>query len=155
MIDVNVWLTSQEHSLRAIGEVMGERGLIVVGMGRAGERGFQMIYRFSDACDSLAASGVNVIFVYPKESARHVFDATSIRGARYRGKSCLFLDAQGRFFRSPVHPRSLRAIHVDRELQQRAAADVPLLDETWDKRLRAFFTAVAVPPAQVETHAHH
>lgn len=142
MIDASAWLTSQEYAHRLLREVMGEHGLIVVGMGRAGERGFQMLYRFSDACDRLEASGVNVIFVYPKESARHVFDATSIRGARYRGKTCLFLDAEGRFFRKPVDAQALRAIRLDRDMRLTAAADVPLRDAMWDVRLRAFFSNV-------------
>ncbi len=141
MIDVSAWLTSQEYAHRLLPDVMGTHGLIVVGMGRAGERGFQMLYRFSDACDALEASGVNVIFVYPKESARHVFDATSIRGARYRGKACLFLDAEGRFFRQPVDARTLRAIHFDRDMRATAAADLPLRDATWDTRLRTFLLA--------------
>lgn len=142
MIDASAWLTSQEYAHRLLREVMGEHGLIVVGMGRAGERGFQMLYLFSDACDRLEASGVNVIFVYPKESARHVFDATSIRGARYRGKTCLFLDAEGRFFRKPVDAQALRAIHLDRDMRLTAAADVPMRDTMWDARLRAFFSDV-------------
>jgi hypothetical protein len=141
VIDASAWLTSQEYAHRLLRDVMGAHGLVVIGMGRAGERGFQMLYRFSDACDELEASGVNVIFVYPKESARHVFDATSIRGARYRGKACLFLDAEGRFFRKPVDAQTLRAIHLDRDMRQTVAADMPLRDVAWDTRLRAFLTA--------------
>lgn len=143
MIDVNAWLTSHEYAHRLVHEVTGKHGLIVVGVGRASERGFQMLYRFSDVCDRLEARGINVIFVYPKESARHVFDITSIRGARYRGKACLFLDAEGRLFSTPLDARALRAIHLDPEMRQTAAAHVPLRDDTWDMQLRTFFSNVA------------
>jgi hypothetical protein len=133
---------SQNHLNRHVRDVTGVRGLIVVGVGKAGERGFQMLYRFADVCDRLEPCGINVIFVYPKESVRHVFDATSIRGARYRQKECLFLDEGGRFFRRPLHAKSLRAVHLDNGIQQIATADVALLDEAWDELLRAFFASV-------------
>jgi hypothetical protein len=142
VIDATAPLMSHDHLYRLVRDVMGDHGLIVVGMGKAGERGFQMLYRFSDICDRLEACGINVIFVYPKESVRHVFDATSIRAARYRGKPCLFLDEDGRFFRRPVHARSLRAVHLDPGMRQTATADVPVHDETWDPQLRTFFADV-------------
>lgn len=120
----------------------GDHGLIVVGVGTAGERGFQMLYRFAEVCDRLEAQGINVIFVYPKTSARHVFDAMSVRGSRYRGKTCLFLDGDGQLFRKPVQPRALRAVYLDAEMRQTEAADVMLNTETWDEQLRDFFSAV-------------
>ncbi|MFC0400409.1 hypothetical protein [Paraburkholderia rhizosphaerae] len=142
MIDVSAPLMSHNHLYRHVRDVVGVRGLAVVGVGRAGERGFQMLYRFADACDRLEACGINVIFVYPKESVRHVFDAASIRAARYRQKECLFLDEGGRFFRKPIHTKSLRAIYLDNGMQPNATTDVTLLDETWDELLRAFFAKI-------------
>jgi hypothetical protein len=142
MIDVSVPLMSHNHLYRHVRDVMGTRGVIVVGIGKAGERGFQMLYRFADICDRLEACGINVIFVYPKESARHVFDATSIRGAHYRQKDCLFLDEGGRFFRRPLHAKSLRVVQLDNGVQSIATTDLALLDETWDELLRTFFASV-------------
>lgn len=142
VIDATASLMPHDQLYRQIRDVMGDHGLIVVGMGKAAERGFEMLYRFSDICDHLEACGINVIFVYPKESARHVFDATSIRAARYRGKPCLFLDEDGRFFRRPVHARSLRAVHLDSGLRQSATVDLALHDETWALQLRTFFADV-------------
>ncbi|GAB7524196.1 hypothetical protein [Paraburkholderia sp. 2C] len=142
MIDISVPLMSHNHLYRHVRDLTGVRGLVVVGIGKAGERGFQMLYRFADMCDRLEACGINVIFVYPKESVRHVFDATSIRSTRYRQKECLFLDEGGRFFRRPLHAKSLRAVYLDNGMQPTATADVALLDETWDERLRAFLVKI-------------
>lgn len=121
---------------------MGNHGVIVVGVGAAGERGFQMLYRFSEACDQLEAHGINVIFVYPKASARHVFDSTSIRGARYRGKTCLFLDGDGRFFRKPLPSRAVRAIYLDAGMRSAGTVDVTLRSEAWDEELHSFLADV-------------
>ncbi|MFP3183317.1 MAG: hypothetical protein RXR20_13465 [Paraburkholderia sp.] len=138
MIDASVALLSHDYTHRFLRDVMGIRGLIVIGMGKAGERGFQMLYRFSDICDRLEECGINVIFVYQKESARHVQDATSLFGARYRQRPCLFLDDDGQFFRGVPHPKSLRVVYLDPEMRRLARVDVPLRDETWDLLLRAF-----------------
>lgn len=142
-IDVTAPLMSHDHVYRLVRDAMGDRGLIVIGMGKASERGFQMLYRFADVCDRLEACGINVIFVYPKESARHVFDAMSVHAARYRKKPCLLLDVDGRFFRRPLPAaRSLRAIHLDRAIQPVAMTDLVLRDEAWDAQLRTFLAGV-------------
>jgi hypothetical protein len=142
VIDTNVALQAHDSTYRFLRDVMGNRGLIVVGVGKAAERGFQLLYRFSDMCDRLEGCGINVIFVYPKESARHVFDATSLSGARYRPKPCLFLDDDGQFFRRPPHAKSIRAVYLDRAMRRLDMLEVGLLGETWDPLLREFFAQV-------------
>ena len=143
VIDTSIPLLSHDYTHLYLRDVMGRRGLIVIGVGKAGERGFQMLYRFSDICDRLEECGINVIFVYQKESARHVQDATSLFGARYRQKPCLFLDDDGQFFVGPPRPRSLRAVYLDREMRRLDTVEIALRDETWDPLLRAFFVEVA------------
>ena len=138
VIDTSVPLLSHDYTHLFLRDVMGGRGLIVVGVGKAGERGFQMLYRFSDICDRLEACGVNVIFVYQKTSARHVQDATSVFGARQRKRPCLFLDDDGQFFRAPLCPKSLRAVRLDRELRRLGTVDIAVRDERWDSQLRTF-----------------
>lgn len=142
VIDASVPLLSHDYTHLYLRDVMGRRGLIVVGVGRAGERGFQMLYRFSDICDRLEECGVNVIFVYQKESARHVLDATSLLGARYRQKPFLLLDDDGQFFVGPPHPGSLRAVYLDREMKRLDTAKIALGSEQWDPLLRVFFAQV-------------
>ncbi|WP_208116564.1 hypothetical protein [Paraburkholderia sp. BL10I2N1] len=142
MIDASVPLLSHDYTHRYLRDVMGRRGLIVIGVDKAGERGFQMLYRFSDICDRLEACGVNVIFVYQKESARHVHDATSRSGARYRQRPCLFLDDDGQFFVGPPHPKSLRVVYLDRDMRRLDTAEIAVRNETWDPLLRAFFAQV-------------
>ncbi|WP_410835989.1 hypothetical protein [Paraburkholderia sp. SIMBA_030] len=142
VIDTSVPLLSHDYTHLFLRDVMGRRGLIVVGVGRAGERGFQMLYRFADICDRLEACGVNVIFVYQKESARHVQDAISRSGARYRQRPCLFLDDDGQFFVGPPRPKSLRAVYLDRDMRRLDTVEIALRDETWDPLLRAFFARV-------------
>jgi hypothetical protein len=139
VIDASVPLLSHDYTHLFLRDVMGRHGLIVVGVGKAGERGFQMLYRFSDICDRLEECGVNVIFVYQKESARHVQDAVSLSGARYRQRPCLFLDDDGQFFVGPPRPKSLRAVYLDREMRRLGTIEIALRDETWDPLLRAFF----------------
>ena len=143
MIETSISLLSHDYAHRFLRDLMGRRGLIVIGVGKAGERGFQMLYRFSDICDSLEDCGINVIFVYQKESARHVQDATSLFGARYRQRPCLFLDDEGRFFRTPVRPKWLRAVHLDREMKRLGTVDIAVQDESWDPQLRSFLAQVA------------
>lgn len=142
MIDATAPLMSHDHTYRLVRDVMGDHGLIVIGMGKAAERGFQMLYRFADVCDRLEACGINVIFVYPKESVRHVFDATSIHAARYRQKPCLFLDSDGRFFRRPLQARTLRVVQLDKGIQPVAMNEATLRDEAWAAQLRAFLVGV-------------
>jgi hypothetical protein len=142
VIDTNVDLKSHDYKRLHLNDVMGQRGLIVIGVGRGGERGFQMLYRFSDICDRLENQGVNAVFVYRKESARHVFDATSLFGARFRLKPCLLLDDAGLFFRGPPQDRSLRAVHFNRKMEPIDAAVIPLGNESWDPLLRVFLAQV-------------
>src|ERR1700692_191602 len=97
--------------------------------------------RFMDsigATSILTRGGVNAVFVYRKESARHVFDATSLFGARFRLKPCLLLDDAGLFFRGPPQDRSLRAVHFNRKMEPIDAAVFPLGNESWDPLLRFF-----------------
>jgi len=142
VIDASVPLLSHDYTHLSLRDVMGRRGLIVIGVGKAGERGFQMLYRFSDVCGRLEECGVNVIFVYQKESARHVLDATSLSGARYRQRPCLLLDDDGRFFVGAPHPRSLRVVYLDRDMRRLDTAEIALREETWDPLLRGFFAQV-------------
>jgi hypothetical protein len=101
-----------------------------------------MLYRFSDICDRLDDQGVNVVFVYRKESARHVFDATSIFSAKFRLRPCLLLDDDGLFFRGPPQDHALRAVRFDRGMNRVDTAVIPSGDETWDPLLRAFLAQV-------------
>ena len=138
MIDTSISLLSHDYTHRFLRDLVGRRGLVVIGVGRANERGFQMLYRFSDICDRLEDCGINVIFVYQEESARHVHDSTSLFGARYRQRPCLFLDDDGQFFRAPLCPKSLRAVRLDRELRRLGTVDIAVRDERWDSQLRTF-----------------
>jgi len=142
MIDTTVPLLVHDYSHQLLRDVTGKRGLLVVGVGKAGERGFQMLYRFSDIGDRLADCGINVIFVYPKESAHHAFDPISLLSERYHHKQCLFLDDDGHFFRRSLSAKSLRAVYLDREMRQIDAVEVGLQGETWDPLLRVFLTHV-------------
>jgi hypothetical protein len=142
VIDTSVPLLSHDYTHLYLRDVMGNDGLIVIGVGKAGERGFQMLYRFSDICDRLEERGINVIFVYQKASARHVMDATSLFGARYRQKPFLLLDDDDQFFVGAPHPRSLRAVYLNRDMRRLDTADIPLDGETWDPMLRVFLSQV-------------
>jgi len=142
MIDTNVELRSHDYKRLLLKDIMGQRGLIAVGVAREGERGFQMLYRFSDICDRLNDQGVNVVFVYRKESARHVFDATSLFGAKFRLRPCLLLDDDGLFFRGPPQDHALRAVHFDQEMNRVDTTVISLGDESWDPLLRAFLAHV-------------
>ena len=142
VIDTNVDLKSHDYKRLHLHDVMGEHGLIVVGVGRGGERGFQMLYRFSDICGRLENEGVNAAFVYRKDSARHVFDATSLFGARFRLTPHLLLDDAGLFFRGPPQDKSLRAVHFNRKMETIDTAVIPLSAGSWDPLLRVFLAQV-------------
>jgi hypothetical protein len=139
VINASVPLQSHDYTHLYLRDVMGHRGLIVVGVGKSGERGFQMLYRFADICERLEEHGINVVFVYPRESSRHVQDATSLSSARYRERPYLLLDDDGRFFVGPLAPKSLRVIYLDRDMRRLARLEISLRDETWDSLLRVFF----------------
>lgn len=138
MIDLDVPLLSHDHRRLLLRDVAGEHGLIVVGMSRSGERGFQMLYRFAGACERLEAGGVHVAFVYPKAAARHVQDPLSVMAARYRQRACLLLDDSGRFFGGTLPARSLSAVRFDAGLARVETLAVALQDDAWDAVLGAF-----------------
>ncbi|AJY38979.1 MULTISPECIES: hypothetical protein [Burkholderia] len=138
MFDMRVALLAHDYARREPRDVMGAQGLVIVGVGRSGERGFQMLYRFSDACERLEALGTNVIFVYPKESARHVLDPVSVSSAQIRQRPCLFLDDEGRFFQRPCPPRSLALVHLSRDMTPLDTAKIVLHDHAWADELLAF-----------------
>ncbi len=143
VIDINVPLRLHDYNHQQLQDVAGKCGVVVVGVGKAGERGFQMLYRFSDTVERLEHFGINVIFVYPKESAHHALDTTSLLSARYHKKTCLFLDDDGRFFRQTLGAKSLRAVYLDREMKQVSTVEVTLKGEAWDPELRAFLAQIA------------
>jgi len=156
MIDVEVPLLTHDHRRVLLRDATGERGLVVVGVGRASGRGFQMLHRFGAACDRLDATGVNVVFVYPAESARHVQDALSVMAARYRQKPCLMLDDSGRFFRDALSARVLRVVRFDRHMMRRAAATFSVRQAGWDALPREFLMRVeaeeeAICPARQDS----
>lgn len=124
----------------ALRDVAGSRGLVVVGVGRGGERGFQMVHRFHDVGERLAAAGIHLAFVYPRDSARHVMDPISVASARFRRHPCLLLDADGRCFRQGVPPRSLHAVCLSSELGRLAGIDIDVRDVAWESAFRAFLT---------------
>jgi len=138
MIDVDIPLVTHDSRRLLLRDVSGERGLVAVGVGRAGERGFQMLHRFVASCDWLEAAGVNVVFVYPEGSARHVQDALSVMAARYRRKCCLMLDGSGRFFREVLAARLLCAVRFDGHMTLRDTAVIDTRQANWDPLLREF-----------------
>ncbi|WP_027793711.1 hypothetical protein [Paraburkholderia acidipaludis] len=138
MIDFDVPLLTHESRRLRLREAAGERGLVAVGVGRAGGRGFQMLHRFAASGDWLEAGGVNVVFVYPAESARHVQDALSVMAARYRGKPCLLLDEAGQFFGRALPVHRLRAMRFDRQFACIETAMISVRDADWDSRLCDF-----------------
>jgi len=138
MIDVDVPLLTHDHRRLLLRDASGECGLVAVGVGRASGRGFQMLDRFATSCDWLDRRGINVVFVYPAESARHVQDALSVMAARYRQKPCLMLDDSGRFFKDALPARLLRAMRFDRRMKRRDTAVFALPQAGWNPLLREF-----------------
>lgn len=125
-------------------EIAGSGGLVVVGVGRGGERGFQLVHRFHDAGEQLAVAGIHLAFVYPRESARHVLDPISVASARFRRHPCLLLDADDHCFEQGMPPRSLSAVCLNSEMRQMGGIDVELYDATWEIELRAFLTSCQI-----------
>lgn len=138
MIDVDVPLLTHDNRRVLLRDASGERGLVAIGVGRASGRGFQLLDRFATSCDWLDGVGVNVVFIYPAESARHVQDRLSVMAARYRQKPCLMLDDSGRFFTDVLPARLLRVVRFDRHMTRCDAAVFPLLQAGWDPLLREF-----------------
>ncbi|SDC94149.1 hypothetical protein [Paraburkholderia lycopersici] len=138
MIDVEIPLLTHERRRLLLREAAGEQGLVAVGVGRASGRGFQMLHRFEATCDRLDAAGVNVVFVYPAESARHVQDALSVMAARYRRKPSLLLDDTGLFFGRALPVHQLRAMCFDRQMACIETAGFTVMDANWEVALREF-----------------
>jgi hypothetical protein len=143
MIDTRIPLLSQDYTYVLSKDLSGDRGLIIVGVGRSGERGFQMLYRFSEVCDRLRECRVNVAFVYPKESSRHVLDPISLLSSKCKRSPAFLLDDNGRFFRAGPEATSLRAIYLDHDMKYVSFTDVALQGENWDSLLHAFFAKAA------------
>ena len=140
MFDLDGVLLSPDRRPVSLGEIAGRRGLIVVGVGRGGERGFQLVHRFHDAGEQLAAAGIHLAFVYPRESARHVLDPVSVASARFRRHPRLLLDTDGSCFGHRATPRSLTAVYLNREMRRLAGIDIDLCDSTWETGFRTFLT---------------
>lgn len=140
MFDLDGALLLPDRRLVRLREMAGSRGLVAVGVGRGGERGFQMVHRFHDVGEQLAATGINLTFVYPPGSARHVLDAISVASARFRCHPRLLLDVDDRCFALGVWPRSLEAVHLNPEMKRLAGIRIDLQDTTWESELRAFLT---------------
>ncbi|WP_321939355.1 hypothetical protein [Paraburkholderia sp. J8-2] len=140
MFDLDGALLLPDRRLVRLREMAGSRGLVAVGVGRGGERGFQMVHRFHDVGERLAAAGIHLAFIYPRESARHVLDAISVASARFRCHPRLLLDMDGRCFAQGVWPRSLEAVHLNPEMKRLAGIRIDLQDTTWEGELRAFLT---------------
>ena len=140
MFDLDGALLLPDRRLVRLREIAGSRGLVAVGVGRGGERGFQMVHRFHDVGEQLATAGINLAFVYPRESARHVLDAISVASARFRRHPLLILDVDGRCFAQGVWPRSLEAVHLNPEMKWLAGVSIDLQDTTWEGELGAFLT---------------
>jgi hypothetical protein len=138
MFDLDGALLSPDRRPVSLGEIAGSRGLIVVGVGRGGERGFQMVHRFHGAGEQLAATGIHLAFVYPRESARHVMDPVSVASMRFRPHPCLLLDANGCCFGPGVTPRSLAAVYLGSEMRRLASIEIDLHDVRWETELRGF-----------------
>lgn len=138
MIDVEVPLLTHERRRLLLREAAGERGLVVVGVGRASGRGFQMLHRFESLCAQLDAAGVNVVFVYPADSARHVQDPLSVMAARFRRKPSLLLDDAGLFFGRSLPVQQLRVMRFDSHMTCVETAMITVRDAHWDRQLREF-----------------
>jgi len=140
MFDLDGALLLPDRRLVRLREISGNRGLVAVGVGRGGERGFQMVHRFHEVGEQLAAGGIHLAFVYPRESSRHVLDAISVASARFRRHPSLLLDVDGQCFRQGVWPRSLEAVHLDQDMKRLAGVGIDLQDTSWESELRAFLT---------------
>lgn len=143
MIDVDVPLLTHDNRRLRLRDACGERGLVAVGVGRASGRGFQLLHRFAASCDRLDAMGVNVVFVYPAESARHVQDGPSVLAARYRQKPSLMLDDSGQFFRDALPARQLQVVRFDARMTHRDTTAFALRQAGWDTQLREFLMRTA------------
>jgi hypothetical protein len=142
MINTRVVLMAHDYSRWLPKDLMDRRGLVVVGVGRAGARGPQMLQRFSDIGERLRACGVAVIFVYPQGSTPFALDADLLLGTRRKQAPSLLVDDDGRFFRRALAAKALCVNYLDQELRIVSAAGLGLHGEAWDSELRAFLARV-------------
>ncbi|TKC81454.1 hypothetical protein FAZ69_27920 [Trinickia terrae] len=140
MFDLGETLLTPDRRPVLLPDVSGSRGLMVVGVGRGAERGFQMVYRFHDAGTQLASNGVNLVFVYPKESARHVLDPMSVACVQFQRHPQLLLDAEGRFFGRVQPVRSLTAAHLNGAMATLGVVTIDMLDRSWENEFRMFLS---------------
>ncbi|MCC8403271.1 hypothetical protein LJ655_15465 [Paraburkholderia sp. MMS20-SJTN17] len=138
MFDLEATLLLPDRRPVTLREMAGSRGLVVAGVGRGGERGFQMIHRLHDVGEQLAAAGTHLALVYPQGSSRHVMDPVTVASARFRRHPCLLLDAEGHCFRQGVPPRSLRVVGLSGELGRLASIEIDLRDAAWEIEFRTF-----------------
>ncbi|MCA8091726.1 hypothetical protein LGM65_12595 [Burkholderia anthina] len=147
MFDMDGMLLLPDRRPVSLLEVAGSQGLVVAGVGRGGERGFQMVHRFHDAGERLAAAGIHLAFVYPRESARHVMDSISVASARFRHHPRLLLDVDGCCFAQGVSPRLLRAVYLGEEMKRLAGLDIDLRNAAWEIEFQAFLMACQLAPS--------
>lgn len=156
MFDLDGVLLSPDRQPTSLGAQVGSRGIVVVGVGKGGERGFQMAYRFNCIGKQLVKAGVNLVLIYPKASSRHVLDPLSVASSRLQGSPVLLLDGDGHFFRRPHHARSLSFTHMDRGLRLIAAANIDLQDNAWADLLQTFLSGPLesdrYPGIQIDCH---
>ncbi|MCA8142981.1 hypothetical protein [Burkholderia multivorans] len=147
MFDLDGMLLLPDRRPVSLLEIAGSRGLIVVGVGRGGERGFQMVHRFHDVGERLAAAGIHLAFVYPRESARHVMDPISVASARFRHHPRLLLDADGCCFGLGVPPRLLSAVYLSGKMKRLAGFDIDVRNAVWEIEFQAFLMACQINPS--------
>ncbi|RQR46318.1 MULTISPECIES: hypothetical protein [unclassified Burkholderia] len=147
MFDLDGMLLLPDRRPISLPEVAGSRGLVVVGVGRGGERGFQMVHRFHDVGERLAAAGIHLAFVYPRESARHVMDPISVASARLRHHPRLLLDADGCCFAQGVPPRVLRVVYLSGAMQRLVGFEIDMRDAGWETEFQAFLMACRIGPS--------
>lgn len=147
MFDLDGMLLLPDRRPISLPEIAGSRGLVVVGVGRGGERGFQMVHRFHDVGERLAAAGIHLAFVYPRESARHVMDPISVSSTRFRHHPRLLLDADGCCFAQGVPPRLLRAVYLSGAMQRLAGFEIDVRNAAWETEFQAFLMACRIAPS--------
>ncbi|MFX1765600.1 hypothetical protein PWP93_24005 [Paraburkholderia sp. A1RI-2L] len=147
MIEVDVPLLTHESKRIRLRDAGGERGLVAVGVGRAGGRGFQLLHRFAALSERLDAAGVHLVFVYPAQSARHVQDALSVMAARYRNKPCLLLDEAGLFFGDTLPPQRHSVMRFDGRMACVETLEIDARETDWDARLGEFLAGVLADSA--------
>lgn len=147
MIDVDGPLLTHDSEWLRLRDASGPRGLIAVGVGRAGGRGFQLLHRFAVLGEQLDAAGMNLVFVYPAESARLAQDTLSVLAARYRGKPCLLLDRAGLFFGHALPLQQLRVMRFDAQMTRVETLAISVREPDWETLLSEFLVGVLADAA--------